>query len=132
MARVVFDTSIWIELERSGGSLDLIEDTDRPLMAAPVLAELRSALLIPNMLQQRRLTTESFISDALELSDFVPIDLETAEIFAELKGYCTVSGKPRGINDLWIAATAIRHHAVLVSSDSRAQFQGLPNLKLRG
>jgi tRNA(fMet)-specific endonuclease VapC len=62
-----------------------------------------------------------------------PVDRETAEIYAEFKAEIIAQFGPRersrrrrtrieelgvGENDLWIAATALRHNLTVVSSDS--------------
>jgi predicted nucleic acid-binding protein len=50
-----------------------------------------------------------------------------AKIFRELKK----NGKLIGANDLWIAASAIRHGAALVTRN-REEFQRIPGLKVLG
>jgi predicted nucleic acid-binding protein len=131
MGKVVLDTSSWIDLERNTFNDGLLKAGDRVIMAAAALAELKYALAVTSRTPKQREQTKTFIQDALLVSDFEPIDEKTAEIFAQLKVHCKNTGTPRGLNDLWIAATAIRHNAVLVSSDRKALFAGLPKLKFR-
>ena len=132
MGKVVLDTSSWIDLERKQFNPGYLEGTEVVIMAAAALAELRFALEAKARTESERINTKQFIDDALSVSVFQPIDEKTAEIFAELKAFCKTVGAPRGINDLWIAATAIRHDAVLISSDRKALFGDLPNLKFQG
>ncbi len=131
MGKVVLDTSSWIDLERNEFNDGLVKAGDRVIMAAAALAELKYALAVTSRTSKQLERTETFIQDALLVADFEPIDEKTAEIFAQLKLYCRNTGTPRGLNDLWIAATAIRHDAVLVSSDRKALFADLPRLKFR-
>jgi len=132
VGKVVLDTSAWIDLERKQFNPDHLDGTEVVIMAAAALAELRFALEVKARTEAARLNTKHFIQEALSVSVFEPIDEKTAKIFAQLKAFCKTAGAPRGINDLWIAATAIRHDAVLISSDRKALFSDLPNLKFRG
>ncbi len=132
MGKVVLDTSSWIDLERKQFNPGHLEGTEVVIMAAAALAELRFALEAKGRTEAARQNTKQFIEEALSVSVFQPIDEKTAEIFAQLKAFCKSAGMPRGVNDLWIAATAIRHDAVLISSDRKALFSDLPNLRFQG
>ncbi len=56
-------------------------------------------------------------------------DLETCEIWAEITAECMARGRPRQDNDLWIAATALRHELPLVTHNRR-DFADIPRLTL--
>ncbi len=131
MGRVVLDTSVWINIERFDSAEKFIRPDDLPIMPAAALAELRVATKISTRPSGARERSREFIQQALEISEFAPIDLETTEVFAELKAHCFATGKQRGMNDLWVAAAAIRHRAELVSFDSRAIFHDLPGVQAR-
>jgi predicted nucleic acid-binding protein len=130
MGRVVLDTSAWIQLER-GGSLPGLTESDEPIMAAAALAELLIATRISSRAVSARNSTLQFVKAAMQVSEFRPIDTETCEIFAELKAFAKDQGRPRGVNDLWIAATAIAADAELLTSDQGAFFDELPRLRIR-
>jgi tRNA(fMet)-specific endonuclease VapC len=49
------------------------------------------------------------------LTGVIPYDLTVCETYADLKAKLLKAGKPVGDNDLWIAATAIRHSIPLIS-----------------
>lgn len=58
----------------------------------------------------------------------VGLDSEVASICAELRSSLRKSGMLLSDNDLWIAATALRHGLTLISRDKA--FDRVPNLKL--
>ena len=131
MAGVVLDTSVWIQMERTQSVHPLLSSDDELFMAAPALAELKLATKSASRTLEARSLSEAVLQAFLDGSTFLPIDEKTAEIFAELKESSNASGRPRGINDLWIAASAIQYQAELVSLDRAAMFQGLPGLTVR-
>lgn len=51
------------------------------------------------------------------------------QTYAELNAHLLKAGKPIGDNDLWIAATAIRHSIPLVSHN-RKHYDAVPGLVL--
>lgn len=131
MARVVLDSSAWIHLERQRGPLPGFTESDQAIMAPAALAELLVAGQISTRSVQARNATLKFVKDALQVAEFVPADQLTSEIFANLKAFSRDQGRPRGVNDLWIAATAIRADAELLTLDNGAYFEDLPGLILR-
>jgi len=131
MGRVVLDTSVWVNIERFGSPEKLIRPDDLPILPAAALAELRVATKLSSRSADARGRARDFIQQVLQISEFAPIDLETTEAFAELKAHCLATGKQRGVNDLWVAAAAIRHRAELISLDSRAIFHDLPGVQAR-
>ena len=131
MARVVLDSSAWIYLERQRGPLPGFTESDQAIMAAAALAELLVAGQLPTRSIAARNATLKFVKDAMKVAEFVPVDQLTSEIFAELKAFSRDQGRPRGVNDLWIAATAIRADAELLTLDNGAYFEDLPGLILR-
>jgi predicted nucleic acid-binding protein len=61
------------------------------------------------------------------LTGVIPYDMALCQTYAELKAKLLKSGRPMGDNDLWIAATAIRHSIPLVSHNRKHydEIQGL-------
>jgi predicted nucleic acid-binding protein len=53
------------------------------------------------------------------LTGVIPYDLTVCETYADLKAKLLKAGKPVGDNDLWIAATAIRHSIPLISHNRK-------------
>ena len=54
-------------------------------------------------------------------------DLETCDIWARITADCARRGRPKQDNDLWIAATALRHTLPLVTHNRR-DFDDVPGL----
>jgi tRNA(fMet)-specific endonuclease VapC len=54
--------------------------------------------------------------------------IETAELFGNVKNILKLAGRPIPINDVWIAAHALEHGAVLVTLDKH--FSTIPGLRL--
>lgn len=127
----MLDTSVWIEMERTESQHPLLSNDDELLMAAPALAELHLAAKSATRTPEARRLSQEMLQAFLGYSTFLPIDERTAEIFAELKEATKASGRPRGINDLWIAASAIQYNAELVTIDRAAMFQDLPGVRVR-
>jgi tRNA(fMet)-specific endonuclease VapC len=59
------------------------------------------------------------------LTGVIPYDLTVCETYADLKAKLLKAGKPVGDNDLWIAATAIRHSIPLISHN-RKHYDEIP------
>lgn len=131
MGRVVLDTSVWIHIERTRTSKGLIEQGDELIMAAAALAELRVAQNSASRSKSAREETKRVIESFMIDSSFAPIDDRTTAIFAELKAFTQTQGRPMGVNDLWIAASAIQYKAELATLDKSAYFEGLPGLQVR-
>jgi predicted nucleic acid-binding protein len=131
MGKVVLDTSFWIHIERNKTVNGLVTEDDELIMAAAVLGELRVPENSPARSDRARQASRKIVDDFVQSSTFAPIDQTTSEIFAELKALTQSSGRPAGVNDLWIAASAIRHKAELVTLDRAAAFQDLPGVTVR-
>src|SRR5260370_33786259 len=59
------------------------------------------------------------------LTGVIPYDMALCQTYAELNAQVLKAGKPIGDNDLWIAATAIRHSIPLVSHN-RKHYDEIP------
>jgi tRNA(fMet)-specific endonuclease VapC len=57
----------------------------------------------------------------LELLSVIPVDIEVSEQYGQVKTQLRKIGKPIPENDMWIAATALRHHLPLVANDRHFQ-----------
>lgn len=132
MGRVVPDSSVWISLNRQGlVSLIDINEADDYYLPAVVYAEIITPALDSSRSLEQRQFTRDFSTAVLGLAEFVPINQKIGEIYAELALFCRRSGKPRGANDLWIAATSIFLDAELLTLDQKAGFESLPGLMVR-
>lgn len=115
MRPVLVDTSVLVARE-----------VDRPLRQDPsdwdihisvvTLAEIKAGVLLASDvdIRVRRLTT-------LESLDYVPslaIDEDVASEWAVLRASAAERGRRINVNDMWIAATALRHGMPVVTQDS--------------
>jgi tRNA(fMet)-specific endonuclease VapC len=69
------------------------------------------------------------LESSIQRTGVIPYDLTLCKTYADLKAKLTKAGKPVPDNDLWIAATAIRHSIPLVSHN-RKHYDEIPDLIL--
>jgi predicted nucleic acid-binding protein len=116
MRRVLLDTSAYSLLMRGckdvAGFLDAAEEVYLP---AVVIGELLAGFKKGNSEQRNREILDRFIEVSRVFS--LPVDEETSERYAVILDYLRRQGTPIPTNDLWIAATAMQHGLVLISSD---------------
>jgi len=127
--RVAFDTSFLIDLqrERSRGDPDgpahrfLSEDPDAELyLSATALGEFAEGF-------ERR--DDPLLRTVLELHVLLPIDEATALEYGRITRALRVAGRLIGSNDLWIAASSIRHGIPLVTANP-AEFRRVEGLEV--
>jgi predicted nucleic acid-binding protein len=96
--------------------LDALPDDLEVTVSIVTIAELRLGVLRAETLDQRvaRLQT---LTEALVL-DVIPIDVETADRFAEIVARLRDAGAKVPIRDTWIAASAVRHRAAVATQDA--------------
>lgn len=112
--RGLLDTSVFIASE-SGRPLD--EDSLPALGAVSVvtLGELRAGVLVSagTAVRARRLAT----LEATAGIERLDVDAEVANAWARLRIHLVEVGRRVGVNDLWIASTAVAHRLPVVSQD---------------
>ena len=115
--RVAFDTTFLIDLqrERSRGDADgpahrfLTMDPDRELhLSATALGEFAEGFDD---------TDDPVLRTIRELHVLLPIDEETALVYARITRTLRRQGRLIGANDLWIAAASLRHEIPLVTGN---------------
>ena len=111
--RAVIDTSVFIALESGRAAAELPEPC---AVSVATLAELHVGVLRAKDAESRakRLRTLAFAEREFET---LPIDTETARTFASIASEARAKGRRPKTMDVWIAATALRHGAVLVTQD---------------
>jgi len=65
----------------------------------------------------------------ISLTGVIPYDMALCETYADLKTKVEARGSPVPTNDLWIAATAVRHSLPL-ATHNRRNFDDIPELWL--
>ena len=128
MARLI-DSSVFIELERRGGSLSALEAVipNEPFALASITA---SELLVGvhrSVTAQQRRRRLDFVETVLSRVPVLPLDLATARTHARLTADLTAAGQPIGPNDLLTAATALTRGYEVLSHNLR-HFARVPGL----
>jgi len=93
-----------------------LERAERILIPVPVLAELRIGFRGGSREALNLDELEQFLSSPrVELCSLTE---QTAILYAEIFGTLQRKGKPIPLNDIWIAASAMEHGAILLSADA--------------
>jgi predicted nucleic acid-binding protein len=119
------DTSVFIASEL-GRPLRVDALPDRLAVSVITIGELRAGVLAAADLEtrDRRLAT---LTTVLGL-DPVPVDEAVARAWARLRVALRDAGRRMGVNDSWIAATAIALDVPLVTQDD--DYDGIPGLSV--
>ena len=129
MARLILDTPVLIDAERSGRRIGrLIADEDDVAIAAITAAELLVGVELAD--EARRAERSAFVRSVLDTVPIEDYDVQVAQAHARLLAHVRRSGRPRGAHDLIIAATAVARDRLVVSTDSSA-FADLPGVSAR-
>jgi predicted nucleic acid-binding protein len=124
--KAIADTSLFIARE-SGRPLDEYAEDAEIAVSVVTIAALEMGVLAAGEPRVRaaRLRT---LRDVEQLSA-LPVDREVASAFATLVVEMRAAGRgPLGVQDAWIAATAIAHDADLLTQD--ADFDAVPGLRV--
>lgn len=124
--RALADTSLFIARE-TGRALDPYAEDVEIAISIVTIAELEMGVLAASEPEKRAIRLRT-LRDAEQLSA-LPVDRDVASVFASLAVRMRESGHGRlGIQDAWIAATAIAHDADLLTQD--ADFDVVPGLRV--
>lgn len=117
MSRYCLDTSAYSHFQR--GDPQLVELLDRAEwvgVPAVVLGELWTGFLLGSRAEANRTELRRFLANPAV--EELPIDHETARIYAEIVVAQRRAGTPLPSNDLWVAATAARSGAPVLTFDA--------------
>ena len=125
----VFDSCILIEFLRGRlpKGLELLENTDSRLIKIPSIVQME--LLVGAQKSKNPERTRDAVERLLVNFDIVPFDSKCAMIAAQLRATLEQRGLKIGSNDCIVAATALAHHAILVTNNVR-EFKRVSNLRL--
>lgn len=114
MSAGIADTSVFIARE-TGRPLAIELLPERIGVSVITIGELRAGVLAAATLEarDRRLAT---LSEASKL-EAIPIDERVAEAWARLRVTLRDAGLRMGVNDSWIAATALAHGVAVITQD---------------
>jgi predicted nucleic acid-binding protein len=94
------------------------------VVSVVAVAELRSGAITASWGARKREALEATINAYLR----VEVDEEIADIWARLHAECSRLGRNAGLNDLWIAATAVRLDCPVAALDD--DFRRIPGILL--
>lgn len=114
MSRAIADTSVFVAQETGRGLGDLPEEIAVSVITA---AELELGVLRADEADARaaRLATLSRVRATYEL---LPVDPQVGTCFARLASTELAKGRRLRRHDTWIAATALRHDAAVLTQDA--------------
>ena len=125
MMRILLDTSAYSHLMCGNRNIaTLLDQADEVLLSAIVVGELRAGFKNGSKERQNKAVLQDFLS-VINVS-VLSIDGDTAERYSVIFDYLKKAGNPIPINDIWIAASAMQHGLVLVTSDQH--FSVLPQI----
>ncbi len=129
---VIFDTSIWIGLAAEQVDKDaIIGTTEKQPVFTSVISLGELAFGVESCTDPTRRALRAAYLRQVETRPILEISRHTAAAFGRLSASVKQAGRsprPR-YNDLWIAAQAIEHNYLLLTSNP-ADFAGLPGLRL--
>lgn len=130
MARLILDTTVLVDVERSQGTAleSLVEDSDDVAIAAVTVAELEVGIELAE--GRRRDARREFVAAVLEAVSVEPYDVDVAKAHGALLAHTRKVGRPRGAHDLIIAATARARGREIVTADTDG-FSDLPDVIVR-
>ena len=116
MSRYCLDTSAYSHFQRGDARVvGLIDRADWIGMPAIVLGELRAGFRMGGQLDRNEQEVQAFLANpAVEL---LIVDEEVSTHYADIVADLRQRGKPLPTNDIWIAATAARAGAMVLSYD---------------
>ena len=121
-SRALADTSFFVANERGDDPATTLPD--ELAVSVITIGELRAGVLAANdpHVTARRLRT----LNVAEMLDPLPVDEHVADAWSELRLTLLALGRGMGVNDSWIAATAIANGLPLLTLD--ADFADVPGL----
>lgn len=125
MKRIFLDTSAYSHLMRGNRDIaKLLDEADEVLLSAIVVGELLAGFKCGSKEQQNKTILKDFLS-VINVG-ILCLDEETAERYSVIFAYLKKCGTPIPTNDIWIAAGAMQHGLVLITSDQH--FSILPQI----
>jgi len=116
MTRICLDTSAYSQFQRgSPEAVQAITGARSVLVPAVALGEIRAGFLLGSHADRNERALAEFLAHpAVRILD---VDDETATVWADLFADLRRAGTPVPTNDLWIAASAVREGATVLTYD---------------
>jgi predicted nucleic acid-binding protein len=123
--KIFLDTSAYSAFMRGHDKiLNLIRQAERIVVNPIVLGELLAGFRLGKREAKNHGLLERFLDSPRVAS--LPIDDGTARRYSDIVEHLRRSGTPIPTNDLWIAASAMQHGFILVSTDTH--FEKVPQI----
>lgn len=116
MSAYCLDTSAYSNFQR--GHRDLVMVIDRAEwvgVPAVTMGELRTGFLLGSRRSRNEAELEEFLANPVV--EVLDVDAEASRHYAEIVADLRRAGTPLPTNDIWIAATAARHGAAVLTCD---------------
>ena len=127
MKNLLIDTNIYTyALNGNAEIIKVMQRAQRISICSISIGELLSGFKAGNKEKINREELETFL-DSPRVR-MLSVDEDTAEFYAEIQYGLRKKGKPIPTNDIWIAATALKHGLKLYTSDRH--FKNVPGLVL--
>lgn len=116
MKRILIDTNAYAAFKKNEtGAVDVFKTVEYIGVNIVVLGELLSGFKGGNKEAKNRKELEQFLDSPRV--NLIQMDEETAEFYARVYWDLKRKGKPVPTNDLWVAASAMRHGLALFTYD---------------
>jgi tRNA(fMet)-specific endonuclease VapC len=108
-------------------TLEAIQRADKILIPLVVYGELLAGFAAGSRQEENRQELAAFLGSPRV--GLVPAVADTAERYAVIYAYLRGQGRPIPTNDLWIAASAMEHSALLLTADGH--FTEVPQIMVK-
>jgi tRNA(fMet)-specific endonuclease VapC len=127
MRRIIIDTNFYVAFKKNDKiSVNLLRRVEYIAVNTVILGELLAGFRCGDKEEHNRLELDQFLDSPRV--DLLPIDEATAEFYAQIFYELRQQGRPIPTNDLWLAASALRHGLALATFD--AHFKSINGLLL--
>jgi len=111
------DTSAYSNFRRGNERLAALLD-QAELVGVPTVAlgELRTGFLLGDRRQRNEAELDAFLGNPVV--QVMPVDSETSRQYAQIIAELRNAGTPLPTNDIWVAATAARNDATVLTCDA--------------
>ena len=124
---ILLDTNVVVAFLNGNKSVlrRIQAEIDKVALSTLVVAELDYGAKV----SQRAKENLERLYQFLNIVQIVPFDVECAKVFGTVKSRLRRAGKPTGEVDALIAATAMSHEAILITSNKK-HFENIEGLKV--
>lgn len=117
MSRICIDTSAYSNYRRGQpAAVDLIDEADWVGVPSVVLGELWAGFLLGSRTERNLAELAEFLTASV--TEVVRVDEDVARIYGEIVVELRNKGTPLPTNDIWIAASAARSGATVLTYDT--------------